>query len=85
MEFAFTEEQLLVQQTVRQFAKDKLLPNYSRWDRGEKIGRAEIREVPLEQRWRDVVGFEIGDGTPEVMKGIVAREAFGKAYTAYKE
>ena len=21
-------------------------------------------EVPLEQRWRDVVGFEIGDGTP---------------------
>lgn len=42
-------------------------------------------EVPLEQRWRDVVGFEIGDGTPEVMKGIVAREAFGKAYTAYKE
>ena len=41
-------------------------------------------EVPLEQRWRDVVGFEIGDGTPEVMKGIVAREAFGKAYTAYK-
>ena len=45
MEFAFTEEQLLVQQTVRQFAKDKLLPNYSRWDRGEKIGRAEIREV----------------------------------------
>ena len=45
MEFAFTEEQLLVQKTVRQFAKDKLLPNYSRWDRGEKIGRAEIREV----------------------------------------
>ena len=45
MEFTFTEEQLLVQQTVRQFAKDKLLPNYSRWDRGEKIGKAEIQEV----------------------------------------
>ena len=41
-------------------------------------------EVPLEQRWRDVLGFQIGDGTPEVMKGIIAREAFGKEYTAYR-
>jgi cyclohexanecarboxyl-CoA dehydrogenase len=42
-------------------------------------------DVPLEQRWRDVVGLEIGDGTPEIMKGIVAREAFGREYTAYRE
>lgn len=41
-------------------------------------------ESPLEQRWRDVVGFEIGDGVPEIMKGVIAREAFGKAYTAYR-
>lgn len=45
MEFAFTEDQLLLQQTLRQFAKEKLLPNYPRWDRGEKIGRDEINEV----------------------------------------
>ncbi|MGH7961326.1 MAG: acyl-CoA dehydrogenase family protein [Candidatus Binatia bacterium] len=42
-------------------------------------------DSPLEQRWRDVVGLEIGDGTPELMKGIVAREAFGREYTAYRE
>ena len=41
-------------------------------------------ESPLEQRWRDVVGLEIGDGTPEIMKGIVAREAFGRGYTSYR-
>lgn len=41
-------------------------------------------ESPLEQRWRDVVGLEIGDGTPEIMKGIVAREAFGREYTSYR-
>jgi cyclohexanecarboxyl-CoA dehydrogenase len=42
-------------------------------------------DSPLEQRWRDVVGLEIGDGTPEIMKGIVAREAFGREYTSYRE
>ncbi len=41
-------------------------------------------DLPLEQRWRDVVGLEIGDGTPEIMKGIVAREAFGREYTSYR-
>lgn len=42
-------------------------------------------DLPLEQRWRDIVGLEIGDGTPELMKGIIAREAFGREYTAYRE
>lgn len=41
-------------------------------------------DSPLDQRWRDVVGFEIGDGVPEIMKGVIAREAFGKEYTAYR-
>jgi len=45
MEFAFTEDQLLLQKTLRQFAKEKLLPNYARWDRGEKTSRAEIKEA----------------------------------------
>lgn len=34
MEFSLTEEQQLFRQTVRRFALEKLLPNYSRWDRG---------------------------------------------------
>jgi cyclohexanecarboxyl-CoA dehydrogenase len=41
-------------------------------------------DSPLEQRLRDVIGLEIGDGTPEIMKGIVAREAFGREYTSYR-
>ncbi len=42
------------------------------------------RESPLEQRWRDVVGMEIGDGTPEIMKGVIAREVFGKDFVSYR-
>jgi cyclohexanecarboxyl-CoA dehydrogenase len=41
------------------------------------------QELPLEQRLRDVLGLEIGDGTPEVMKLIVAREVFGRDYRPY--
>ena len=41
-------------------------------------------DSPLEQRWRDVVGFQIGDGVPEIMKGVIAREAFGREYTSYR-
>lgn len=41
-------------------------------------------ELPHGQRLRDVIGLEIGDGTPEIMKGVVAREIFGREYTAYR-
>ncbi|MGH7898594.1 MAG: acyl-CoA dehydrogenase family protein [Candidatus Binatia bacterium] len=42
------------------------------------------QELPHEQRLRDVIGLEIGDGTPEIMKAIIARETFGKEYSSYK-
>ncbi len=38
-------------------------------------------DLPLQQRLRDVVGNEIADGTPEIMKAIVVREAFGREYS----
>lgn len=41
-------------------------------------------DQPYAQRMLDVMGLEIGDGTPEIMKAIIAREAFGREYTAYK-
>ncbi len=41
-------------------------------------------ELPYVQRLRDVIGLEIGDGTPEIMKGIIARETFGRSYMIYK-
>ena len=33
---------------------------------------------PLEQRLRDVLGFQIGDGTAEIMKTIIARTRAGR-------
>jgi cyclohexanecarboxyl-CoA dehydrogenase len=35
-------------------------------------------ELPFEQRMRDVIGLEIGDGTAEVMKMVVARQLLGR-------
>jgi cyclohexanecarboxyl-CoA dehydrogenase len=40
-------------------------------------------ELPFEQRLRDVIGLEIGDGTAEVMKMIVARELMGRESLPY--
>src|SRR5262245_21540348 len=40
-------------------------------------------ELPFEQRMRDVIGLEIGDGTAEVMKLIVARELMGREVLPY--
>ena len=40
-------------------------------------------ELPFEQRMRDVIGLEIGDGTAEVMKIIVARELMGREVLPY--
>ena len=38
------------------------------------------KDYPVEQRLRDVVGQEIADGTPQIMKLIVARELFGREF-----
>jgi cyclohexanecarboxyl-CoA dehydrogenase len=40
-------------------------------------------ELPFGQRLRDVMGLEIGDGTAEVMKMIVARELLGRESLPY--
>jgi len=41
-------------------------------------------DIPFAQRYRDMVGFEIGDGTAEIMKAIIARETFGREFAPYK-
>jgi cyclohexanecarboxyl-CoA dehydrogenase len=38
------------------------------------------KDFPVEQRLRDVIGQEIADGTPQIMKLIVARELFGREF-----
>ena len=40
-------------------------------------------ELPFEQRMRDVIGLEIGDGAAEVMKMVVARELMGRDSLPY--
>ena len=40
-------------------------------------------ELPFEQRMRDVIGLEIGDGAAEVMKIVVARELMGRESLPY--
>lgn len=38
--------------------------------------------LPFEQRLRDVLGLQIGDGTANIMKNIIARERAGRAAVA---
>jgi cyclohexanecarboxyl-CoA dehydrogenase len=42
------------------------------------------QDLPHEQRLRDVMGLEIGDGTPEIMKSVIARETFGREFLSYR-
>jgi cyclohexanecarboxyl-CoA dehydrogenase len=41
-------------------------------------------DLPHQQRLRDVMGLEIGDGTAQVMKLIVARERAGRVAVQYQ-
>jgi cyclohexanecarboxyl-CoA dehydrogenase len=41
------------------------------------------KDLPHQQRLRDVMGLEIGDGTAGIMKQIIARERIGRAAIAY--
>ena len=40
-------------------------------------------DYPVEQRLRDAIGFEIGDGTADIMKIIIARELLGREFLPY--
>ncbi len=41
------------------------------------------KELPLEQRMRDVLGLQIGDGTPQIQKMVIAREIVGRVALPY--
>lgn len=40
-------------------------------------------EFPFEQRLRDAIGWEIGDGTAEIQKIVIMRELLGREYLPY--
>jgi cyclohexanecarboxyl-CoA dehydrogenase len=46
-----------------------------------QIGYSE--EYPLEQRLRDVIGYEMADGTADIMKVIISREIMGREFLPY--
>ena len=37
------------------------------------------KEFPLEQRLRDILGLQIGDGTAQIQKVVISREMVGRA------
>jgi cyclohexanecarboxyl-CoA dehydrogenase len=41
------------------------------------------KDLPFEHRLRDVIGEEIGDGAPEVMKLIIVRDILGREFLPY--
>jgi cyclohexanecarboxyl-CoA dehydrogenase len=41
------------------------------------------KDLPFEQRLKDSIGAEIGEGTAEVMKLIIAREILGREFLPY--
>jgi len=43
------------------------------------------KDLPHQQRLRDVMGLEIGDGTAQIMKLIVARERVGRLAVQYSK
>ena len=55
-------------------------------DYEQRLEAAESRwsmDLPHQQRLRDVMGLEIGDGTAGIMKLIVARERVGRVAVQY--
>jgi cyclohexanecarboxyl-CoA dehydrogenase len=40
-------------------------------------------DLPYDRRMRDVMGLELGDGAPEIMKMVVAREVLGRESLPY--
>ncbi|WP_260288623.1 acyl-CoA dehydrogenase family protein [Peribacillus aracenensis] len=44
---------------------------------------AYTKEMPLEQRLRDVIGLEIGDGTAQANQMVIAKDIIGKEFRSY--
>lgn len=40
----------------------------------------DTQELPIEQRLRDVIGWQIGDGTPQIQKLVIARHLLGREF-----
>ncbi len=43
-----------------------------------------VDDMPFDQRMRDVMGLEIGDGTAQIQKMVIARELMGREVLPYR-
>ena len=43
-----------------------------------------VDDMPFDQRLRDVMGLEIGDGTAQIQKIVIARELMGREVLPYR-
>lgn len=71
----FSDEERLFAQNLRRFAKERLLPEYARWDRGEPYPRERLLELAR----LGITGMRVpeaygGTGASFVMAGIAAEE-----------
>jgi cyclohexanecarboxyl-CoA dehydrogenase len=75
MDFSFTEQERLFAESVRRYARERLLPEYATWDRGTPYPRERLRELGRLGIMGLRVPAEYGgtEGT-YVMTGIAAEE-----------
>ena len=59
---------LIAPELAEQYGGRLLVHGHGGYDRGV-----------MEQRLRDVLGFQIGDGTAQIMKTVIARDRVGRA------
>ena len=71
-----TDDQKALQEGARQFARiHQCLLTFGHYGWS--------KDSPHQQRMRDVMGLEIGDGTAAVMKLVIARERIGRVAVQY--
>ena len=74
MNFGYREDQLLVQQTVRDFARDRLVPNAARWDEAERFPMELLPELARLGLTGLTVPSELGGAGLDVLTAAMAME-----------
>jgi alkylation response protein AidB-like acyl-CoA dehydrogenase len=90
LSFSISAEQEALVDVARSFGERQLAPYYKQREREGAFDRTTLRamgrlghgayteEMPYAQRLRDVLGLQIGDGTAQIMKLIIARHKAGR-------
>jgi alkylation response protein AidB-like acyl-CoA dehydrogenase len=83
LNFSISADQEALVKAARRFGEQHLAPFYKQresegaFDRQTLCHMGELGLFCVEQRLRDVLGLQIGDGTAQIMKVIIARHKGG--------